>query len=105
MVIWAYAKNVSKKYLKFHFALSGPSEDLFFDLAILSGAKAEQVKHMKGHEPKSDELQALVDRHRQIMLKVLKTKLKELYMMDHKKCVGSELRAVHLEILQRNLLN
>ena len=37
LCIWVYAKNVSKKHLKYYFDMHGASEDLFFDLAILSG--------------------------------------------------------------------
>jgi hypothetical protein len=44
LVMWAYAKNLSKNNIEFYFTLKGPSEDLFFDLAILSGAKADQVR-------------------------------------------------------------
>lgn len=105
LVMWAYAKNVSKKYLKYYFDMNGPSEDLFFDLAILSGAKAEQVKRLKGDDEKCEDLEDLINRNSQVVLKVIKTKLKELYIMDHKKHAGSEIRAVHLEILQRNLLH
>ena len=105
LVIWTYAKNVSKKHLKYYFDLSGASDDLFFDLAVLSGAKAEQVKQMKAGGEMTDELKEAMERCSQTVLKVLKTKLREIYMMDHKKYEGEEIRAVHLEILQQNLLH
>ena len=43
-MMWAYNKNITKQHMDYYFGLNGPSEDLFFDLAILAGAKAEQVK-------------------------------------------------------------
>ena len=74
-------------------------------LSLSLGAKADQVKHMKSDEKKSEETQQLVDKYRQVLLKVIKTKLREIYIQNHKELPGSDLRAVHLEILQKNLLN
>ena len=40
--MWAYAKRVFGKHNKFHFTPKGASEDLYFDIAVLSGATAPQ---------------------------------------------------------------
>lgn len=105
LVMWAYAKNLSKNNIEFYFTLKGPSEDLFFDLAILSGAKADQVKKMRAFDENSEnEIKQLVEKQNKNMLKVITTKLKTLYIMEHKKYVGEDIRAVHVEILKKNLL-
>ena len=54
---WAHHKEVSKQNINYFVALTGPSEDLFFDLAILAGAKANQIKTISGSGPKSVEVQ------------------------------------------------
>lgn len=43
--MWAYAKRVFGKHNKFHFTPKGASEDLYFDIAVLSGATAPQGTH------------------------------------------------------------
>ena len=53
---WAYHKKVSPNNTDYYFGISGPSSDLQFDVAILSGARAAQVKKLT--EPISEELQS-----------------------------------------------
>ena len=60
---------------------------------------------MKGDDKKSEEVQSLVDKYRLVLLKVIRTKLREIYLQNHKNLPGTDIRAVHLEILQRNLLH
>jgi hypothetical protein len=62
LALWAYAKKSSKKFLKYNFSLQGPSEDLFFDLAILSGAKAAQVKMMLQTGEKPEDILEILDK-------------------------------------------
>ncbi|CBY08943.1 unnamed protein product [Oikopleura dioica] len=104
LALWAYAKKSSKKFLKYNFSLQGPSEDLFFDLAILSGAKAAQVKMMLQTGEKPEDILEILDKTKQTIVKVLRTKLRQLYMMDNKDFPGKEIRMVHFEIIQRNLI-
>lgn len=55
-------------------------------------------------ENSENEIKQLVEKQNKNMLKVITTKLKTLYIMEHKKYVGEDIRAVHVEILKKNLL-
>ena len=49
------------------------------------------------------EIQELIAHTRKTLLKVIKHKLKQLYIEEQKKFPGQVLRDVYLEILKRNL--
>ena len=50
-----------------------------------------------------EEIQELIIKTRKTLLKVIKHKLKQLYIQEQKKYPAQTLRDVHLEILKRNL--
>ena len=116
LALWAYAKRVFGKHNSFHFTAKGASEDLYFDIAVLSGATAPQgltlcvssqndlflVTKMRGDE-NDEEIQELIAKTRKTLLKVIRHKLKQLYIEEQKTYPGQVLRDVHLEILKRNL--
>ena len=49
------------------------------------------------------EIQELIAKTRKTLLKVIRHKLKQLYIEEQKTYPGQVLREVHLEILKRNL--
>ena len=65
-------------------AKKGASEELYYDIALLSGARIQQIQKMKD-EDDDEETQALIRKQEKTLLKVLKYKLKECwpYHMDH----------------------
>jgi len=62
----------------------GASDELYYDIALLSGARIPQIKKMKD-EDDDEETQALIRKQEKTLLKVLKYKLKDCwpYHMDH----------------------
>ena len=57
-------------------AKKGASEELYYDIALLSGARIQQIQKMKD-EDDDEETQALIRKQEKTLLKVLKYKLKE----------------------------
>ena len=60
------------------------------------------VTKMRGDE-NDEEIQELIAKTRKTLLKVIRHKLKQLYIEEQKTYPGQVLRDVHLEILKRNL--
>ena len=56
----------------------GASEELYYDIALLSGARIPQIKKMKD-EDDDEETQALIRKQEKTLLKVLKYKLKDCW--------------------------
>ena len=61
-----------------------------------------QVAKMRGDDD-DIEIQELIAKTRKTLLKVIRHKLKQLYIEEQKTYPGQVLREVHLEILKRNL--
>ena len=59
-------------------AKKGASEELYYDIALLSGARIPQIKKMKD-EDDDEETQALIRKQEKTLLKVLKYKLKDCW--------------------------
>ena len=102
LALWAYAKRVHGKQNYFHFSFNGPSEELYRDLTILSGAKQAQIAAMKAND-ENEEIQELISKQEKTILKVIKFKLKQIYIKDRKERPGKQIREVHAHILKRNL--
>ena len=57
----------------------GASEELYYDIALLSGARINQIQKMKD-EDDDEETQALIRKQEKTLLKVLKYKLKDCWL-------------------------